>query len=283
MLDLFSAILWDVDPVIFSVGPITLRWYGLLFASGFIIGQYIMADVFKKEGKPEKDLDALLMYMIVGTVLGARLGHCLFYQPDYYLANPLEILMVWEGGLASHGATIGILTAVWLYVRKRPDQPYLWILDRIVIAVALGGAFIRLGNLMNSEIIGLPTDMPWGFVFPRAGGFYPEQLTMPRHPAQLYEALSCLLLFGLLYLVYLRRRATLPHGSLLGAFMVVLFALRIFYEYFKEDQVAFEADMSLNMGQWLSIPAVLIGLGILLRALYQGKPTAQPPADPTIR
>lgn len=158
-------ILWNTPPEIFPDSSIPLRWYGLFFALAFLAGQYIITYIFKAEGKPEKDVDALTYYMIGATVIGARLGHCLFYDPDFYLSNPVEILKVWEGGLASHGATVGILTGMWLYARKRQDQSWLWILDRIVIVVALGGSLIRLGNLMNSEILGKPGDLPWSMVF----------------------------------------------------------------------------------------------------------------------
>ncbi len=160
-----AFILWEVRPEIWPDGSLPLRWYGLMFAAAFALGQFIIAHIFKRDGKPASDVDALTYHMILGTVLGARLGHCLFYQPDYYLSHPLEILKVWEGGLASHGATIGIILAMWLYTRKRKDQSWLWILDRIVIVVALGGSFIRMGNLMNSEIIGKPADLPWSLVF----------------------------------------------------------------------------------------------------------------------
>ena len=168
-----SFILWEARPEIWPDGPVPLRWYGLMFAAAFALGQYIISYIFKRDGKSEKDVDSLTYHMIIGTILGARLGHCLFYQPDYYLSHPIEILKVWEGGLASHGATIGIVFAMWLYSRKHPNQSWLWILDRIVIVVALGGAFVRFGNLMNSEIIGKPTDLPWGFKFFRDYEFNP--------------------------------------------------------------------------------------------------------------
>lgn len=161
----FLFILWDIYPEIFPDSSIPLRWYGLFFAMAFLFGQWIITYIFKKEGKPEKDVDSLTYYMIAATVIGARLGHCLFYDPGFYLSNPIEILKIWEGGLASHGATVGILIGMWLYARKRPDQSWLWILDRIVIVVALGGSFIRMGNLMNTEILGKPTDIPWAMVF----------------------------------------------------------------------------------------------------------------------
>lgn len=259
-MSFLSYIQWNVDPEIIRLGAVALRWYGLLFASGFVAGQYIMSNIFKIEGKSEADLDALLVIMILSTIIGARLGHCLFYAPDYYLANPIKILYMWEGGLASHGATIGILTGLWYYTRSRPDQSWLWILDRIVITVALGGCFIRLGNLMNSEIIGLPTEVPWAFVFEKV-----DQL--PRHPAQLYESISCLFLFFFLYFLYMKYKTKTPEGLLFGIFLVVCFGLRFFYEFLKENQEAFEEGMFLNMGQILSIPLVLFGIWVIYRSL----------------
>jgi phosphatidylglycerol:prolipoprotein diacylglycerol transferase len=258
MIDLLHFIRWEVSPDIVQLGPFTLRWYGLLFASGFLLGQQIMIYIFKKEGKPIANVESLTLYMVAATVLGARLGHCLFYDPEYYLSNPIEILKVWEGGLASHGATIGILIGLYLYSRKHPDQPWLWILDRVVITVALGGALIRMGNLFNSEIYGLETDLPWGFIFVLDGE------TVPRHPTQIYEALFCIVLLIITYLMWSKYRGKLRNGVILSVFVVLLFTFRFFIEFLKMDQVAFEENMTLNMGQWLSIPAVAFGL-----ALYQ--------------
>ncbi|TAH17259.1 MAG: prolipoprotein diacylglyceryl transferase [Cytophagales bacterium] len=271
-MDILNAIIWNQSPDIFSVdipvlGTLTIRWYGLLFASAFLAGQYIMFKIFKAEGKPEADVEAMTLYMIVATLVGARLGHCLFYQPDYYLAHPIDIFKVWEGGLASHGATVGILLGIYLYSRTRPDQSYLWVLDRIVIVVALGGAFIRLGNLFNSEIIGLPTEMPWGFVFTKLGENF------ARHPAQLYEAISCVFLFLSLFMLWNRTKSKTPEGILFGIFCIVLFSLRIFYEFLKENQVDFENGLPLNMGQILSIPMVIIGVGVVIRSLRKEKTT----------
>ena len=161
----FEFIIWNATPEIFQIGSFPLRWYGLLFASGFLIGQQILIRIYKQEGKSEKYVETLTLYMIVATVIGARLGHCLFYQPDYYLKNPIDILKIWEGGLASHGATIGILIAIYIYSKKTPGQTYLYVLDRMVITIALAGCLIRLGNLMNSEIIGKPTNLSTGFIF----------------------------------------------------------------------------------------------------------------------
>jgi len=264
---ILTYITWNADPTLVDFKifgfELAIRWYGLLFATGFILGQFILGKIFKIEGKSEADLEQLSFYVVIATVVGARLGHCLFYQPDYYLANPIEILKIWEGGLASHGATIGILLALYLYARKRPDQPFLWVVDRIVIVVALGGALIRMGNLMNSEIVGSPSTVPWAFIFLQAD--VPDP-TVPRHPSQLYESLFCVFLFVLLLLMYRRYQTKTPQGLLFGWFMVLLFTFRILVEFIKEDQVAFEAGMTLNMGQILSIPAVLAGFYILYLA-----------------
>lgn len=262
---LINAIVWDVNPEIISIGQFAIRWYGLLFASGFVFGYFIMGDIFKKEKIPHKMLDTLTTYMVVGTVIGARLGHCLFYEPEYYLANPIKILKIWEGGLASHGAAIGILAALWLFARKA-RKPYIWILDRIVIVVALAGFFIRMGNLMNSEIYGIETSLPWGFIFVR------WEEVVPKHPTQIYEGLSYLLIFGVLYLLYRKKGTALKPGLLFGFFLAVLFFMRFLIEFIKEPQVGFEAGMALNMGQLLSVPFILAGLYFLF--FYKGKAAA---------
>ncbi|MCB0804867.1 MAG: prolipoprotein diacylglyceryl transferase [Bacteroidales bacterium] len=252
-----SAIVWNVDPEIFRIGSFAVRWYGLLFALGFVFGYIIMGRIFKKEHIPPKMLDTLTTYMVVGTVVGARLGHCLFYEPEFYLSHPLKILMIWEGGLASHGAAIGILLALYFFTKKS-KKSYLWIVDRIVIVVALAGFFIRTGNLMNSEIYGVQTDLPWGFIFERWGE------TVPKHPTQIYEGLSYLLIFVFLYTLYNKRYKTLKDGFLTGFFMSVLFGVRFLVEFIKEPQVGFEADMMLNMGQLLSIPLIITGIILMV-------------------
>lgn len=253
---------WDVSPEIFSLGPITVRWYGLLFATSFLIGFQIMTKIFANENKSEKDLDELLWFMLLGTVLGARLGHCLFYNPEYYLSNPLDILMVWKGGLASHGAAIGITIAIIIYSKKKSDQSFLWVFDRVVITVALAGFFIRTGNLMNSEIIGKATDVPWAFQFVRA---YVKDPLTPRHPAQLYEALAYLAIFVILFLVYHKSYKKIKEGFLFGLFLILVFSARFIIEFLKENQSAFEQGMTLNMGQILSIPLILWGVYLLLK------------------
>ncbi|WP_027000696.1 prolipoprotein diacylglyceryl transferase [Eisenibacter elegans] len=274
---MLSAIVWSVSPEIIKIGAFSLRWYGLLFAAGFLVGNWIMTRIFAQENKPERDLEQLLIYMVVGTILGARLGHVLFYGPYFtpdkkgYFDNPLSILYVWEGGLASHGAAIAILIVLYLYSRTRPEQPFLWVVDRIVIPVALAGGFIRLGNLMNSEIIGRPADLPWSFVFVNSMELSLIEAKMPRHPAQLYEALFCFALFGLLTWLYNRQKAKTPHGLLLGVFLTLLFTFRFLVEFVKENQVAFEDQYTLNMGQILSIPAVLGGLALIVWVLRKAK------------
>lgn len=357
---LIANVLWNANPEVFNTLGIDagydLRWYGLLFATGFLLGQMIITYIFKLEGKPAKDVETITLVMVLATVVGARLGHCLGYEPEYYLKHPLEILYVWKGGLASHGATIGIILGIWFYSRKRPGQSFLWTLDRIVIVVALGGALIRMGNLINSEIVGKPANLPWSFVFTRPAtdmlarqyGDYissidwertdslpkqelngvqlqPLKLTytiekgrlpeptvemmtkagiaqdfmassevlehisvnpaalhasiqemdgnyvcsllvygIPRHPAQIYESISTFLLFVLLFGLWLKQKDRTKEGSLFAIFVVVLFSLRIFYEFLKENQVASEASMALNYGQLYSIPLVVVGVVLLL-------------------
>ncbi|NQU81044.1 MAG: prolipoprotein diacylglyceryl transferase [Bacteroidetes bacterium] len=251
---------WNINPEIFSVGKFAIRWYGLLFASSFFFGYLIMAGFFKKEKIPEEVLDRLTLYMALGTIIGARLGHCLFYEPGYYLSNPVEILMVWHGGLASHGAGIGIFIALYLFAKKS-KKSYLWILDRVAVVVALSGFFIRTGNLMNSEIYGVETNLPWGFVFLRNGE------TVPKHPTQIYEALAYLFVFILLYFIYKRNQGVFKSGLLFSLFMILIFGFRFFIEFIKNNQVAFESGMMLNMGQWLSIPFVLFGIVLLFFVL----------------
>lgn len=255
---ILESIIWDVNPDIFSLGPLTVRWYGLLFASGFVLGYIILTNAFKREKVPQNILDTLTTYMVVATVIGARLGHCLFYEPAYYLSNPLKILKIWEGGLASHGAAVGILISIWLFSRKY-KKSYFWTIDRVVIVTALAGFFIRMGNLMNSEIYGDATSLPWGFIFVKWGE------TIPKHPTQIYEALSYLLIFVLLYTIYRKKWPNLKDGYIFGMFLVTLFSVRFFIEFIKEPQVNFESTMLLNMGQLLSIPFVLLGVYLLAR------------------
>ncbi len=255
-----AEIWWTVSPEIIRLGPLSIRWYGLLFALAFVFGYLIMQKIYKTENKPLADLDKFSIYVILGTVIGARLGHCLFYDPEYYLANPIEILKVWQGGLASHGAAIGILTSLYIYSKKFKGQSLLWILDRLVIVIALGGALIRLGNLFNSEIFGKAAEVPWAFVFVRV-----DQI--PLHPTQIYEASFYFISAILLYFNYYKQKSELKEGANFGLFLILIFGFRIFVEFFKENQSAFESTLPLNMGQLLSIPFVLLGSYIIVRKI----------------
>lgn len=376
VMSILSYIIWNGSKDIFTLESFELRWYGLLFALGFLISQQILYYIYRREGKPEADVDTLTIYMVIATIIGARLGHVIFYQPEIIWEEPLSIFLPFEfspfrftglQGLASHGGAIGILTAIWLYSRKKkPGQNYFQVVDRIVILVALTGALIRLGNFFNSEIIGLPTDSPAGVVFANhltetleeesfdpqdivetvafrkhgedtvnsAVGRVPvsayiffrqgvkEQQARPmieltvnrlltstlhehfdgrrtrfdyqlttqqdgtlaarintlgiaRHPAQLYESISCVFLFILLFMIWNKYREKLPTGRLFGIFLIVCFGLRFIYEYLKENQVAFEDKLPLNMGQILSIPLVVAG--VLILAYSYRKKTGQVP------
>lgn len=368
-----NYIIWNGSPEIFTIPlsfldfNITLRWYGLLFALGFLISQQILYYIYKKEGKPERDVDTLTVYMVVATIIGARLGHVFFYEPERYLANPIDILKVWEGGLASHGAAIAILIALYLYARSRrhaaeessdkklsAGQSYFQVVDRIVILVALTGALIRFGNYFNSEIIGKPTRSDYGVIFARSvtelleqddhvedieyvkvdsaftdgnasqpvkillefkngsteddlhhfmrdnintlrlNPYYSEHVNqtgitykiaaddagrnagiidlqmIPRHPTQLYESVSYLILFIWLFWIWTRQKANVPAGRLLGIFLIICFGMRFILEFLKENQVDFENQLPLNMGQLLSIPLVIVGIIIMIMS-YRNK------------
>jgi prolipoprotein diacylglyceryl transferase len=365
---MLSYLIWNGSPEIFSIGYFTLRWYGLLFALGFLVSQQILYYMYRQEGKPEKDVDTLTIYMIVATIIGARMGHVIFYQPELFWENPLSIILPFEfspfrftgfQGLASHGGAFGILFALWLYSRKKkPGQNYLQVLDRIVILVCITGCFIRMGNFFNSEILGKPSNNPLSVVFinrvteaiernqatspvssfdiKRApieegpNGRVPLNLfllfkpgtsemaaanyinndlkyfliqlsgsadqpvvdqpitsqmvyqisetsdktlgarvrinAISRHPAQLYESISCFLLFAGLLWYWSKYKINLPEGRIFGIFMIVLWGLRFAYEFLKENQESFENNLPLNMGQILSIPLVLVGVYILIRS-----------------
>lgn len=387
LMTILNYLIWNANPEIIAIGPFSLRWYGLFFALAFLIGQQIFYYIYKKEGKPEKDVDTLTIYMVVATILGARLGHVIFYEPGMFLRDPLGIILPVEfspfrfigfQGLASHGATIGILSALWIYSnytlgfsnngsesknkkksfiqkRKRPGQSFLQVVDRMVILVALAGAMIRFGNFVNSEIIGKPTDKPWAVVFvgrltesikekridsdqiiesityhkndslqgsgngrvpmsmyiffkPGAterdinslinfrlkdlltsnfqefieipshlpldlmvtkqdDGTYAARLRflgIGLHPSQLYESISCVILFALLLAIWAHYKENLPPGRLLGIFLIVCFGLRFLYEFLKENQESFEDALPINMGQILSIPLFIAGIIILI-------------------
>lgn len=254
---------WNLNPG-FDVFGLEIRYYGFLFALSFIIGYMIMEKIFKWEGREIKELDKLSIYMIVSTIIGARLGHCFFYEPDYYLANPLQILNLRQGGLASHGAAIGILFALWLFAKNRKNTTYFWVVDRIVIVVALSGFFIRLGNFFNSEIYGIESTVPWAVVFQRIDN-------VPRHPVQLYESLAYLGIFIYLYIDYLKQKSKTLDGLLTGKFLVLVFTARFILEIWKVSQTDLEANMLISMGQLLSIPFVLAGIYLIFRAKKQKK------------
>ncbi len=254
---------WNVDPVIGTLGPLSPRWYGVLFATAFMLSYTVMKRVFASEGKSRENLDRLTIAMIAGTILGARLGHVLFYEPALFIENPLEVIAIWHGGLASHGGAIGIITGVFLFARRTAGFSMTWLLDRLAIVVPLSGMCIRLGNLMNSEIVGRPTDVPWGFWFVRI-----DAVPVARHPTQIYEALICLGLFLLMFGLYRKGLAMSRPGFMIGLLMVLLFTSRFFVEYFKEVQEAFEASLPIDMGQILSLPFILAGIIFVVRSRH---------------
>ncbi len=269
MSDLY--VVWDFDPVIFTVFGRPVVWYGLLWAVSFVVGYYIIRKMFRREMPDKQDAadaltDRLLIYMIVGSIVGARLGHCLFYEPSYYFAHPWKFLAVWEGGLASHGGAIGILLALYLFSRKE-KMPYVGVVDRIVVVVALAGALIRLGNLTNSEIYGFETTMPWGFKFVRdCPPEWSVEMVPACHPTQIYEALFCIATFIYLMYAYFKKNLVFKKpGMMLGVFLIVIFGSRIMIEFLKRPQVDFENNMILDMGQWLSIPFVIAGFWLCFR------------------
>jgi prolipoprotein diacylglyceryl transferase len=259
---------WNVDPVIFWItDTFPLKYYGLFFITGLLLAHYIIKRIYIKENIPIEKLEKLFIYIVVGTLLGARLGHCLFYDPSYYFQNPVEILLpikkigdsyqfIGFQGLASHGGAIGVLIAIALYCKKYKTN-FLWVLDRVTIVAPIAAAFIRFGNFMNSEIYGKPTDGSWGVVFQRDD-------FIPRHPTQLYEAFSYLLVFGILFFIYKHRAKEKANGLIFGVFLVLLFLTRFLIEFFKENQVGFESEMLINMGQVLSIPFIIIGLILII-------------------
>ncbi len=254
-------ITWDVDPRVISDWN-TPRWYGIFWVLGLYLGFLVIKRMFKAENAPEAWLDKIFLYSILGAILGARLGHCLFYQPEYYLAHPLEIIKIWEGGLASHGGVMGVFVASVIFSRRVSKRPLLWILDRLVVPAAFTACLIRIGNLFNHEIVGLPTDLPWGVHFT----LNDIDQVVPRHPTQVYEAISYLIIFGLLMFLYWKTNAGKIKGFLLGSMFVTLFGARFVIEFFKENQDGLDQGLNgLNMGQFLSIPFVLMGIYFVLR------------------
>lgn len=255
---------WDISPIAFSFGLMgdyhfNVRWYGLFFASTFLYGIGLFRYLLRRDGREPDDAYDLALFVIAGTVIGARLGHVLFYRLDYFIAHPLKVFAVWEGGLTSHGAVVGILVSVWLYSRQAEQQSFLYVCDRIGLAVPFSGCLIRLGNFFNSELLGTPTDMPWAVVFARID-------TLPRHPVQLYES-ACYLLIFLSQLHYYRQHGNVgPAGYMFGRFFLLVFGARFVLEFFKEEQAAFATGWTLHMAQWLSLPAMAVGLWLIWRA-----------------
>lgn len=249
---------WNADPVAFSFGSMRVFWYGILFATAIISGLEIMKWIYIKESEDLQKLDTIFLYIVLGVVVGARLGHCLFYEPSYYLAHPIEILYVWKGGLASHGGGLGALIGIYLYKRKHTLN-LLWFLDRIAIATAVFAFFVRLGNFMNSEILGKATDVSWAIVFTRID-------ELPRHPAQLYEAFSYLMIAIALFIVYRQFRERLQNGFLFGLFLTLVFCVRFLVEFVKERQAEYAVDMILSTGQLLSIPFIVLGVYLIVRS-----------------
>lgn len=268
---IFSYIDWNVHPAIFELFGREIRWYSLMFALGFWIGYKIVERMFTFEKIKLEWLDSLFIYVFAGTVIGARLGHCLFYDPGYYLSHPIEMLKVWEGGLASHGGAIGILFAIIIYSKRVTHKSILWTFDRLLVPVALVGTMIRLGNLMNHEIYGHATELPWAFRFiTNLGGWErgAEPIySLPSHPTQIYEALIYLVTFGLLMTMYWRFQAYKRPGLIFGTFLVGIFGSRFFIEFLKNNQEAFEEAMLLNMGQLLSLPFTIWGALLIYNAL----------------
>ena len=276
------SVVWNWDPTLVMLGDIDIRWYGLMWAVAILAAERVCHFTFKHEGLPPRTVESGFMWIVLGTFIGARVGHCLFYEPEVYIPEPWRIITdIRDGGMASHGATIGIILGIFFFVRRN-HLPFIWGLDRIAIVAPLSGAIIRLGNLFNSEIVGYPTDSPLGFKFiyhdaRRAwmeyGGNVPQEIIdmIPaRHPAQLYEALCYFLTFGILMWLYwskdLGRRRP---GLLFGVAMIGIFLTRFFIEFLKERQVDFEMGMALDMGQLLSLPFIIIGIFMIVRSLVR--------------
>jgi phosphatidylglycerol:prolipoprotein diacylglycerol transferase len=264
---------WDFDSEIINIFGFPLKYYGLLFACGLLLCMYILKGIFKEEKLDSSAHEALFVYGIIGIFVGARLGHCLFYDFDYYSKNLLEIILpikktlngdykfIGFAGLASHGGTVGLIISLYLYSKKYSIK-YLKILDLIAIVAPLGATFIRLANLMNSEMIGNPTTMPWAFVFKRIDN-------VPRHPAQLYEAVSYFIIFIIIFGIYKTKNIKFGNGFYFGLAITLIFTMRILIEFVKINQVEFEEGMKLNMGQILSIPFIIIGMYFVSKNLIK--------------
>ena len=276
---MLMSIFWDFDPVMFRIGEgFEIRYYGLMWALAIGLAAVMFDRFVKREGLPEKVSESIFYFGTLATIIGSRVGHCLFYEPDKYLAEPLRILTdIRDGGMASHGAAIGLLIGLWLFSRRN-KLPYLWSLDRIMIAVAIGGAMVRFGNLFNSEIIGAPTDAPWGFIFARLYPVgTPVEAMVARHPAQIYEAICYIATFVVLaWLYYKRDMARRRPGLMFGVGLIGIFLTRFLIEFIKENQEAFEQSMTLNMGQWLSVPFIIAAFVLIWYAM--SRPEIKPAA-----
>jgi phosphatidylglycerol---prolipoprotein diacylglyceryl transferase len=249
-------LIWNVDPAIFILGPSEIRWYGLFFTLGFFLGFRIMAQFYRREQRDLENLSDLCLYLILGTIIGARLGHVLLYQPDYFLRHPWKIPMIWQGGLASHGGFAGVLIALYLYLKKHRDMGFLELADRLAIPCLLAAALIRVGNFFNSEILGTPSNLPWAVVFARVDN-------IPRHPAMLYEAAVYFVVFCVLYVAYWKTAIMQFPGRFFGTTLTTCFLARFLIEFVKENQAPFENRMPLNMGQLMSIPFILVGVYLI--------------------
>ena len=254
---------WNINPELITIGPFHFRWYGILFSLAFLASFSVMFWIFSKEKKNEDLLTKLFLYIFIAVVAGARLGHCLFYRPEYYLIHPLEILKVWKGGLASHGAAAGIIIALLVYARHTAGMSFFWAADRLCVVVPLAAALVRLGNFANSEILGVPTNVPWAVIFSRV-----DQI--PRHPVQLYEAITYLIIFIIMIILYRRQTGAIA-GRLAGSMLTMLFSMRFILEFFKAGQSTLDPSMPITMGQLLSIPLVAFGIWLIVR-----KPGAPP-------
>lgn len=242
--------IWDIDPQVFSFSPVP-RWYGLIFAGAFLTSFYLIQYQYRHDKKPVEWCDSLLVSNMIGMVIGMRLGHCLFYQPEIYLSEPWRILMIWEGGYASHGGYVGIFGSI-LYHSRKFKLGFWWVADRVTLGALWVSAWIRVGNFFNSEMIGRPSDEPWAIIFPSLD-------MVPRHPTQLYEAFGYFVCSFLAWYMWRYTSLVKSEGKITGIILILGFSWRIFTEHFKINQVAFEESMLLNMGQWLSIPFIVLG------------------------
>ena len=251
--------IWNVNPNILELGPLQLRWYGLLFVGSFFLGYHILTWIYRREGKNPEVVENLLIYFMVGAVIGSRLVHCLFYEPDFYLSNPLEILYIWKGGLACHGGLLGVFISMYIFARNY-NESYMWIVSRVAIPGALTAAFVRFGNLFNSEILGKPSDAPWAIIFQRVD-------MIPRHPVQLYEAFAYLTILFILITIYRKVTPAFATKLLPGVFLTLLFTARFFIEYTKTRQASYTTDLPFSTGQMLSVPYIILGILWIIWAL----------------